>query len=113
MSEVAPLVGRLRIDRRQDDLRCDACEEQRVAVRRRGVHRLRANGAGGAGLVLHHDRLPAEIARRVLREVARRKVGVAPRGERNDELNWTRRVLCLHRRTAEEQGDGERARHAA
>ena len=95
VGEIAPLVRRFAVGGGQDDLRSDAREQQRIAVRRGVAHRLRADGTGSARLVLHDDRLAAKISRRVLREVARSEVGVAPGGERHDEVNGPRRVLCI------------------
>jgi hypothetical protein len=54
---------------------------------------MRADRARCARLVAHHDRLAAEIARRMLRKVARGEVGVASGGERHDEVDRPRWIL--------------------
>jgi hypothetical protein len=70
-------------------------EEQGMPVRSRSSHRLGADGAGRARLVHHQDLLTVEIARCVLRKVARGEVGVAARGVRNDERDLAARGTAL------------------
>jgi hypothetical protein len=105
--EVVPLVRGLAIGGREDHLRSDPREQQRVAVGRCGAHRLCADGARGAGLVHDDDRLAVEITRRVLREIARGKVRIAAGGERDDQIDGPRRVLRMHERNVEQKDDPE------
>src|SRR5258706_5029125 len=105
--EVAPLVRRLLIGRRQDHLRGDAREQKRVAVRRRLAHRRSTDGAGGAGLVDDDDLMRREIFLRMLRQIARREVGIASGAERNDDRYGFGRVFRVQRSAREgEQGKG-------
>ncbi len=66
--EIVPLVRHLGIDRRQDRVGANAPDKQRVAVRRGGLHRHRADRSRGADAVYDHDRLIVEIFLRMLRK---------------------------------------------
>src|SRR5262249_53373414 len=82
---------------RNDRVRRDAGDEQRVAVGRRVAHCHRADHPRRADAVDRHDRLVVEVLRRVLADVAAREIRVAAGGERDDESDRLRRIALTER----------------
>src|SRR6185295_4943497 len=97
--EVGPLVEH----RRRGD-HAVVREEQRVAVGVRADHALRADQAGGAGLVLHHHRLAPRF-RQLLGELARQQVGAAARADRHHDGHRARLRHSRNRHETEEKGE--------
>src|SRR5262245_13387383 len=79
--------------------------QERVAVRIAFRHLRGADGAGGAGLVLDHDRL-AESARHSLSDQPRHGVDTAAGREACDDLDRTRRIVLRVRRERSGPGGG-------
>ena len=90
-----PAEGRLSpeqgIDRRQRDGE-GARHQHRVAVGRRGLDAMRGDGAGRAGLVLHHHRL-ADVLLQHRRQCAGGQIERAARRERHHQRDLTCRVV--------------------
>ena len=78
---------------RVDRDRADIAEEQRVAVRRRARRQLHADIAGGAGSVVDHQRLAERLFHRRL-DQPDGEIGGAARGERHDDVDRPRRIVC-------------------
>jgi hypothetical protein len=106
---VFDLLGHDRLD---DERR--ACQQQRVAVGRRGRRRFGADGRAAAGFVIDHDSL-AELALQVLRQQPRHHVIRRPRRVGHDDADRLlrktvgRRVLADERKT----GDGDNTRESS
>ena len=91
------IEGQLGVERRRDRDRAWR-QQQRVAVGRGLRHRIGAEIAAGAGLVLHHHRL-AEALAEFSADKARERVGGAAGGERNHEGDRARgHQGCAERR---------------
>ena len=80
------IVGQLREQRLVDGERPGCCIAERVAVGLGLGHRIGADVAAGAGLVLHHER-DAEIFRQPLRNQPRSHVGGRARQKWHDDLD--------------------------
>lgn len=90
------VVRQLAHHRRIDHMGCRH-QEQRVTVRRRARSHLRADRSTRAAAIVDDDRL-AEHLDHFWDQDARDDIGVAARGERDDQPNGLLRKLLRHRR---------------
>ena len=93
---------------RRDDVRGDAGNYERVAIRRRLRDELGADDAAGAALVLDDEAL-LHLVGELLRDETAERIGGAARTEGHDDFHRPRRIR-LGQRSETEQGNHQRGK---